>query len=178
FTSPYSKTVSAPVHISLNDLKDELKPELFNQGWIPVAYLLEGAFTSLFKNRFLPKGMDKNLFLPDGKPSRIIVCSDGDLLRNEINPRSGQPYELGYDPFMQNTFANGDFLENSLAYLFEEDGLILARNKEIKIRPLDSFRIKVEKQFWQVLNLFVPLAILMLIGILKFYLRKRKYTRF
>jgi ABC-2 type transport system permease protein len=178
FTSIYSRKVAAPVHISLNDLKEELKPEYFNQGPFPVAYLLEGSFTSLYKNRPLPQGVDPQNFTENGKASKIILCSDGDLLRNEINQRNGQPLELGYDPFVQNTFANAPFMENALSYLLDENGLILSRAKEIRIRPLDQVKIDERKAFWQALNLILPLVLLLLFGILKFYLRKRKYTRF
>ncbi|MFC2125904.1 gliding motility-associated ABC transporter substrate-binding protein GldG [Bacteroidota bacterium] len=178
FSSVYSKNVAAPVHISLNDLKEKLKPEYFSQGPYPVAYLLEGNFTSLYKNRLLPEGSDPQSFLEDGVATKIIICADGDLFRNEINRRNGQPFDLGYDPFVQNTFANADFMENALSYLLDENGLILSRTKEIKIRPLDQVKIEDGKVFWQSLNIVLPLTILFLFGFLKLYLRKRKYTRY
>jgi len=178
YTSDYSRTVATPVHISLNDLKEELKPEFFNQGPIPVAYLLEGSFTSLYNNRILPERINSDEFVEQGMSTKIIICSDGDIFRNEINRRNGQPYDLGYDPFIKNNFANGNFLENALSYLLDEHGLILSRSKEIKIRPLDKVRIENNKSFWQSLNIILPLVILLLFGLLKFYLRKRKYSRF
>ena len=178
YSSNQSRNVAAPVHISLNNLREELKTEQFNQGPFPIAYLLEGSFSSLYKNRLLPEGNVAEEFIELGISTKIIICSDGDLFRNEINHRNEQPYELGYDPFIQNTFANADFLENALSYLLDEDGLILSRSKEIKIRPLDKVKIKEEKAFWQSLNIILPLVLLFLFGLLKFYLRKQKYTRF
>src|SRR5690606_19632176 len=51
FTSQYSRTVTAPVNVNVNELRRTLTAEQFTKPFVPVAYLLEGAFTSLFKNR-------------------------------------------------------------------------------------------------------------------------------
>jgi ABC-2 type transport system permease protein len=67
---------------------------------------------------------------------------------------------------------------NALAYLTNEGGLINARSKEIKIRPLDRERIKNERMKWQLINLILPLVLLLVIGIVRSVIRKRKYARF
>ncbi|MBC8111987.1 MAG: gliding motility-associated ABC transporter substrate-binding protein GldG, partial [Verrucomicrobia bacterium] len=51
FTSPYSKILNAPVMVSYNDARRDPDPKTFKQGNIPLAYLLEGSFHSLFANR-------------------------------------------------------------------------------------------------------------------------------
>jgi ABC-2 type transport system permease protein len=48
---------------------------------------------------------------------------------------------LGFDPFAKYTFANQELLLNAVNYLVNGDGLITARNKEVKIRPLDKEKI-------------------------------------
>jgi gliding-associated putative ABC transporter substrate-binding component GldG len=177
FSSNGSRKISAPVKVSVNDLR-ELNPESFTDGPQAVAYLLEGTFTSLFRNRFLPEGVEATPAIESSAPTKIIVVSDGDFVRNDINPRNGQPQQLGLDPFTRYTFANQDLVMNMVAYLVEEDGLIKARNKEVKIRPLDRQRIKESRVFWQVVNLVLPLALLILFGIGRAYYRQLKYTRF
>jgi len=67
---------------------------------------------------------------------------------------------------------------NMVAYLTDEGGLINARNKEVKIRPLDKEKIKIERSFWQVLNIGLPLLVLLIFGIARTYFRKLKYSRF
>jgi gliding-associated putative ABC transporter substrate-binding component GldG len=176
FSSPYSKSVSAPVVISLNDLRKEMSPEVFNQGSQPLAYLLEGVFTSVFKNRFLPEGYDKTNFIDKSKPTAIMVCADGDILRNEINPKTNTPYELGFEPFLQTEFANKDLITNTLSYLIDDNNLILSRNKEIAIRPLDKVKAAEQKLKWQIINLVVPILILIIYGFLRHYIRRRKYS--
>jgi ABC-type uncharacterized transport system involved in gliding motility auxiliary subunit len=85
---------------------------------------------------------------------------------------------LGYDPFTKYTFANQDLLLNMVAYLTNENGLIAARNKEVKIRPLDKQKIQSERTYWQMINLVLPLVLLLLFGLMWVYLRKAKYAKF
>jgi len=139
---------------------------------------LEGTFTSLFKNRFAPEGVPATKFLESSKPTRIVVIADGDLVRNEVNPRSGQPQALGFDPFTNYTFANRDLVMNILAYLTNDNGLIQARSKEVKIRPLDKDKIVHDRLFWQVVNIGAPLLLLVLFGVARAYWRKNKFARF
>lgn len=178
FSSPYSRKVIAPVKVGVNDLRKQLQDASFDQGVIPIAYLLEGQFTSLFKNRFAPEGVDTAGFRSQSKPTKIIVVSDGDLARNEINMREGKPLMLGFDPMLNYTFSNQDLLMNMIAYLTDENGIIAARNKEVKIRPLDKVKIQSDRVFWQVINILLPFIFLIVFGILRIYVRKRKYARF
>ena len=178
FTSAYSRNLKAPVKVSVADLRNNLNPDNLNQRHLPVAYLLEGRFTSIYKNRLLPQGISTVDFVERGQPGKILVISDGDIVRNEINPRTGQAQKLGFDPFTGNNFANEDLLLNAISYLLNDGGLITARAKEIKIRPLDQVKIANEKTKWQMINLLLPLLVLLLYGMLRYYLRVRKYSRF
>jgi len=177
FSSPYSRKVNTPVKISINDLRKNVNPESFNEGPVSVGYLLEGNFTSLFKNRFLPQGTDKTKTLEQGQ-SKIIIVADGDLARNDVNPKTGNPQQLGFDPFSNYTFSNQDLLLNMIAFLADEKGLINVRNKEVKIRPLDREKIRASRMYWQGLNLFAPLVVLILFGVARAFWRKRKYSSF
>jgi len=178
FSSPYSRKLAAPVKVGVDDLRKQLKDENFQGGKIAIAYLLEGEFTSLFKNRFAPAEVDTNGFKEQSAPSKIIVVADGDIARNDINPRENKPQQLGYDPFARYTFANTDLLLNMVAYLTDENGLIKARNKEVKIRPLDKEKIRNNRAYWQVLNIVLPLVVLIVFGLVLTYLRKRRYSNF
>ena len=178
FSSDYSRKVVAPVKVSVNDLRRNVKPENFSEGKIPVAYLLEGEFTSLYKNRFIPEGFDSKIFKDKSKPTKIIVVADGDVARNDVNPRNSQPQQLGFDPLTHYKFANQDLLLNMMSYLMDENGLIKARNKEVKIRPLDKEKIRNNRAYWQLINLGLPLVAVVIFGLGITYSRKRKYSNF
>lgn len=173
-TSPYTRVLSSPVSVKFNDLRNELNPDLYNKGPQPVAYLLEGEFTSLYRNRLLPNGVDQNSFKEKGAASRILVVSDGDYIRNEFDRE--QPQDLGYDPLQKVNYANKDFVNNALEYLLDDDGIINTRLKEIKIRPLDKVKVDNERTYWQVINLLLPLVVLVGFGVVRSIIRKRKYT--
>jgi len=177
-TSPYARKISTPVHINVNELRKNLRDADYTTQFIPVGVLLEGKFTSLYKNRFPPEGVGSTSVIAESVPTKIVVIADGDIARNDVNPRNNQPQPLGFDPMTNTTFANRDFLLNALAYLSDEGGLIQARNKEVKIRPLDKVKLKDERVKWQVLNLVLPLALVIGYGVLRFYLRKRRFAKF
>ncbi|WP_242918114.1 gliding motility-associated ABC transporter substrate-binding protein GldG [Pontibacter liquoris] len=178
FTSRYSRVLQVPVPVTLEEARMEVKPELFQAGPQPVGYLLEGKFTSLFRHRRAPQGAADQQVREQGVASKIAVFSDGDLVRNEIDPRTNRPYELGFDRYSNVTFANKELAMNTVHYLLDAEGLINVRSKEIELRPLDKVRVKEEKTYWQLLNLVAPLVLLLLFGLARFYLRKRKYARF
>ncbi len=178
YTSPYSRVASTPVVVNLEELRQAPQPENFRSGPQPVAYLLEGRFTSVFRNRILPGIADPATFVEKSVPTRMIVFADGDMIRNEVNRRTNAAFPLGYDPITEKTFANQDFVLNALSYLTDENGLITARAKEIQVRPLDPVKIQRESLRWQLLNLAAPLLLLAVIGVVKYYVRKRKYTGF
>jgi gliding-associated putative ABC transporter substrate-binding component GldG len=178
FSSQYSLSADFPVKVSLNDLRKDFNPETFNQGPIPLGYLLEGKFTSLFKNRMLPAGISSEARIDEGN-SKIIIVGDGDMMSSQINPKTDRPLPMGFDlASQQEAFANRDFLINSMAYLLNDQGIINARNKEVMIRPLDTVRIAGQRVQWQVFNLLTPLLLLLIYGVIRHFLRKRKYARF
>ncbi|MBX2894535.1 MAG: gliding motility-associated ABC transporter substrate-binding protein GldG [Cyclobacteriaceae bacterium] len=177
-SSVYARKITAPVKVTVNDLRRQMRDETFTNGPIAMGYLLEGKFSSLYKNRFAPEGVTTEGFREESLPTKLVVIADGDLARNDVNPRDGNPQPLGLDPFTQYTFANQDFLLNTVAYMLDENGLIKARNKEVKVRPLDKVKIKNERSYWQAINLILPVVLLIGFGIGKAYWRRVKYSRF
>ncbi|HEX6224566.1 MAG TPA: gliding motility-associated ABC transporter substrate-binding protein GldG [Chryseolinea sp.] len=177
-SSPYSRKISTPVHINVNELRKNLRDTDYATQFISIGIILEGNFTSLYKNRFPPAGLDASKVIEESIPTKVIIVADGDVARNDVNPRNGEPQPLGFDPITKTTYANKDFLLNTVAFLAQENGLIQVRNKEVKIRPLDKVKLKEGRIKWQVLNVAAPLILLISYGILRFYLRKRRFAKF
>jgi ABC-2 type transport system permease protein len=178
YTSRYSRILPAPVRVNFNEARLELNPRLFNKGQLPVGYLLEGHFASLYTNRLAPEKQQQVGFVETtDKAGKIVVVSDGDLIRNDVDKKKNQPYELGYDRFAGIKFGNKEFALNALDYMLDESGLIAVRTKEITLRPLDKVALKEDVTFWKLLNIVLPLVLLIGYGILRYYLRKRKYEK-
>ncbi|WP_340152483.1 gliding motility-associated ABC transporter substrate-binding protein GldG [uncultured Marivirga sp.] len=180
FTSDYTRKLKGPLHISFENLKEDMKPENFNLKNVPVAYLLEGEFTSAYQNRLPPEGKNESARKSISVENSIIVASDGDLLLSEINKRNGQAFPLGVDPYAKHpsNFANDQLILNMLNYLLDEDGLIISRNKELKIRPLDKVKVAEDKVWLQFINVALPILLIVVFGVLRYYWRKRKYAKF
>jgi len=83
---------------------------------------------------------------------------------------------LGYDRVTKLTYGNKDFVMNALDYLTDANGLITARNKEVRIRALDKVQVQENKKFWQGVNLLVPLLIIAIFGGIRYFLRIRKFA--
>lgn len=173
-SSKYSRIVTSPVRLSFNEARLNPLPEQYQKSFLPVAYLLEGKFISQYQNRMTPESDQKLAFKDRDKESKIVVVADGDLARNDTN-RKGDFFGLGYDRFTGTTFANKDFLMNCISYLLDENGVILAKNKSIALRPLDAPRIQKERSLWQTINIAGPVLFILGFGLFRLYLRNRKY---
>ncbi len=174
-SSNYTKVLNAPVRVALQMLSIEPNPQQFVKKNMLTAVALEGTFTSVFKNRLVAKNENAKL-LEESKPTRMIVVSDGDIIKNYFSKRDSIPQPLGYDRFTRRTFSNSTFIQNAVDWLADDYNLISARSKEVKLRMLDSGRIKKEKLRWQVFNIVFPTLLVILVGTFLFYRRKKKYA--
>lgn len=180
-TSQYSKTLSPPMVIMLKE--SELTPDekSFTKSRIPVAVLLEGVFTSAFKNRMTGNLVNDPTFRLKTTSSRtkMIVVADGDIIRNEVH-RSGKnliPQLLGQDPLTEQVFGNRDFLVNCVNYLADNNGLMDLRSREMKMRLLDKQVVKNNRLKLQLVNILLPILVVIASGVAYSFFRKRKYTR-
>jgi gliding-associated putative ABC transporter substrate-binding component GldG len=173
-SSPYSKVIGTPSVVSLEMIAEETSPKDYaNGGLIPVAALLEGSFTSVYNNRVLP--FKDATFLNKSVPTKMIVISDGDVIKNQID--KGAPIELGYDKYTSQYFGNKEFILNSVNYLLDDNGLINIRSKDVTLPLLDKQSVQDNYSQTQMLTVALPIVLLGIFGVLFTYLRKKKYNR-
>ena len=172
-SSPYSKLIGAPVDVNLNMVTERPEQTDFkNTGNIPLAILLEGKFKSTYTNRVLP--FPEKSFKSEGKSNKMIVVSDGDLIRNQLD-KNYQPLELGYDKWTNKLYGNKEFLMNCVNYLLDENGLINIRSKEVNLPLLDKEKVYQDYSLIQWITVGLPILFLAAFGFLFTHLRKRKY---
>jgi ABC-2 type transport system permease protein len=180
-TSAYSRTVSPPFMISLKEAEMTPDEKAFNKSYLPVAVLLEGRFPSAFRNRITSNMIkDKNFEVKtESSETKMIVIADGDIIRNEVrrNGTTETPGVLGQDKYTGEMYGNRDFLINCLNYLVDYNGIMALRSRELKLRLLDSSAIIKQRLKWQLINIFSPVFIVIVAGIMYNWLRKRKYTK-
>ena len=178
-TSDYTKVSPAPVFISLSMLRQAPDQRMFSQKGQNVAYLLKGTFESLYANR-MTAGITESKeigFKEVSEPTSMIVVADGDIIRNQFHIPKGYPLPLGFDQYTQITYGNKEFIENAISYLVDGEGLIGIRSRELKIRLLDTNKINQNAMLWQVVNVVLPSAIIIVFGFILAIIRKRKFTK-
>ena len=174
-SSKYSKIVGTPTEIDLKMVAERPEQKDFlSKGTYPVALLLEGSFHSVFENRVLP--FKEPTFSNKGKASKMIVVSDGDVVKNQLD-KNFQPMELGYDKWTNNFYANKEFLLNCVNYLLDDNGLINIRNKQVNLPLLDVQKVKANYFYAQLITIAVPILLLVVFGLLFTYIRKRTYGK-
>jgi len=185
-SSHNARTIGTPAIISLNENKNAPEDAMFKQHNIPVAVLLEGKFSSLYKNRIAQEIKDsmqaKGLsYLPESNiDGKIIIAADGDFVLNDASQKYG-PLPMGMNLYTLGSqyeyqFANREFLLNCLEYLTNNESIIQARNKEQVLRLLNTTKVEEEKTFWQFINIGLPVVLIALYGFLYAFVRKKKFT--
>lgn len=177
-SSKNSKVLNAPVRVDMRMMQLQPDETQFKNGFQPVAVLLEGEFESVFKNKLPPAiANSKEIGFKDhGVKTKMIVISDGDVIKNDIQTSSGKTYPLGYDKYTKQQFGNRDFILNCINYLCDDSGLIGIRSRELSLRLLDKKKIKQQRLKWQVINTAGPLLLVFIYSIFHYFRRRRKYA--
>ncbi|MCG2614633.1 gliding motility-associated ABC transporter substrate-binding protein GldG [Terrimonas sp. NA20] len=197
-SSAHSRTISTPALISFNENRNTPEDAKFNKNGIPVAMMLEGKFTSLYRNRASQAQRDSLAavgvdFRGEGtEPGKIIVVGDGDIVLNDMLPGENgnppQPLPMGWNRYTYREserqtdagryfvpVANREFLQTCVEYLVNNPAISETRNKDIVLRLLDSQKVKENRVMWQFLNIGLPVILVIIAGFIFQYIRKRKY---
>jgi gliding-associated putative ABC transporter substrate-binding component GldG len=184
-SSANSRTIEAPALISGAENRNATVDAAFNKKNLIAGVLLEGKFTSLFKNRISRQQMDSLEFY--GSPfqssnienNKMIIVSDGDIVLNGVY--KGQLLPMGINPYTVGTqyeyqFANRQFVNNCIEYLVNNAGLSEAKSKDYKLRLLDPKKTSEQRGFWELLNLALPVFLMIIFGLVYQAIRKKKYA--
>lgn len=180
YTSMNGKVLQVPLFVSLSQVNQRINEREFRISNIPVAVELSGEFQSVFRNRPLSGYNNSQPFEFKDKSAftRMIVVADADIIRNDVQRRPNGAYviPLGYDRFTNQTFGNKELVMNMVRYLNDDEGLMNLRSRDFKLRLLDRKAILQSRLKWQLINMLIPSAILVIGGFVWLYVRRRKYT--
>lgn len=175
-SSPFSRVLQVPALISLQQVEQEPDPEQFRGQPLITGVAMEGVFPKVFENRAMPEGVTGEISMDKARAAKMIVLSDGDILKNQVSAQDQSPFPLGFDRFTQQQFGNKTLLMNMVDYLTDDPSIIALRSREVKNYLLDRARVKSEKVKWQALNVGLPLILLAVTGLIVHTYRKRKYS--
>jgi ABC-2 type transport system permease protein len=180
-SSVNARLLGSPAKIDFEFLQIAPDEKLFRKKNIPVAYLAEGPFRSLYASR-VPRSVSDSLaaqhyeiYPVAEKPGKLIVVADGDIALNQFSASSG-PLPMGMNAFTRYTYANKDFFLNSLEYLVNPSDILQTRSKEYTLRLLDPRRVKEQRTQWQLVNIALPILLLIGFGWAYQQLRRRRYA--
>ena len=178
-SSGNSRVVPSPHRVSLGILENPPTETSFKNPNTAVAVLLEGNFESVFKNRITPKSNGFK-FKEMGDKGKVIVVSDGDIIRNDVSEKTNNLYPLGYDKFGRFIYGgNKTFIMNAVHYLCDNNqDLILSalKTKELKIRLLNKVKIQKYRTMIQLLNVLLPVFLILFFGFIYNFSCKRRYV--
>lgn len=181
-TSSSSRSREVPLYISMEEVTVQPDPALYNEAELPVALLIEGVFSSLYKNYPVPSGVypPSSVVVAESSPTSILVVSDGDIPANAVSVEQGllRPEKLGYDRYTKQTFGNLDFVMNAINQMCDETGIMELRSKEIKLRLLNR---EITGQpdrllIWKLINTLMPMLLVIFTGILLQFVRRKRYA--
>ena len=178
-SSPFSRKNEAPMQVSLRMIDITPSREFFNRSNLIVGVLLEGKFSSVFKNRMTDQlGMPAGFHLAaESVPTQMAVFSDGGLLSNKVSRTAGKEpaiSPLGYDRVSKITWGNRDFFYNLVQYMSDDASLVSLRGKSWQLRLLDKVKVNDQGNLIKWVNLLLPLLLVILGGVLFWWSRKRK----
>lgn len=178
-TSRYTKVVQAPTFVSLTEIHHKPQQKDFSKSFLPVAIAQEGQFPSAFSNRPSPTGVKAVTTPKTSKHTRMVVVADGDIIRNKVRFKNTNPQiiPLGIDEMTERIFDNKQFLVNTINYLCDDEGWMALKGRNYSLKLLDKATIAEEATFWKLLNIFLPLIITILGGILFVWYRKKAFTQ-
>ena len=181
-SSPLSKELRAPVRVDLQLLA--FNQQYFENGASPertMAMILEGKFPSAFRDQ-TPDAIKKDpniAFRDKSLATKMIVIADGDIAYNDVDMRSGKPMPiaLGYDPqFRRVLYDNKEFLMNCMNYLLDDQALISVRSRTIELRKMAEEKIQTSGGTIKILNTIAPILLVLVIGVIQFVWRKKRWT--
>ena len=154
----------------------------------PLALLLEGEFTSHYKGRITDKYVNDPSanYIEKSKANKMVIIGDGDLIRNELGmSEKGQllPYGLQFEPLVRDQnnqvatmYGNGIFFTNLMDRMMGNDHLISLRSRMKTVRLLNREEVSLNRKSWQTFNLTIPVILVILLGLLQWYIRRRKFA--
>lgn len=178
-SSPFSRKNEAPMQVNLGMIDRVPSREFFNRSNLIAGVMLEGKFSSVFKNRMTDQlGMPADFRLAvESVPTQMAVFSDGGLLSNKVSRTAGKEpaiSPLGYDRVSKITWGNRDFFYNLVQYMSDDASLVSLRGKSWQLRLLDKVKVSNQGNLIKWVNLLLPLLLVILGGVLFWWSRKRK----
>lgn len=161
-----------------------------------LAAVAEGKFDSAFKTRLPPEFKNqKELKHKDAssEEGKVFVVANSRMITNTydslLNP-SGTEYmyrpKQGPNELLQDRelasmriphlFGNQDFFMNLVDFMMGDRSVLDIRSKQIEIHAIDNEKVVESANFYKVVNLGIPILIILVLALVMFLIRRKKYA--
>lgn len=163
---------------------------------ICLAGLSEGKFDSHFKNRLtddFAKNPESGFLTSSKEEGKVLVVANGSFIANYYDSMPGKNGQMMYRPISFNNlrydevmaqmrmqpliYGNQEFFQNVVDYMMGDNSVLNIRSKQIDIHPIDKEKVKNQRMKYILINVALPSTLIILLAILLFYLRRRRYAR-
>lgn len=163
---------------------------------ICIAGMSEGKFDSHFKNRLIDefaKNKESGFITRSTEEGKVLVVANGSFIANYYDSMPSKTGKMMYRPISFNNlrydevmaqmrmqpliYGNQEFFQNMVDYMMGDNSVLDIRSKQIDIHPIDKEKVKDQRTKYMLINVVVPSFFIILLAILLFYLRKRRYAR-
>nr|WP_294862435.1 gliding motility-associated ABC transporter substrate-binding protein GldG [uncultured Fluviicola sp.] len=163
---------------------------------ICIAGMSEGRFDSHFKNRLIDefaKNKESGFITRSTEEGKVLVVANGSFIANYYDSMPSKTGKMMYRPISFNNlrydevmaqmrmqpliYGNQEFFQNMVDYMMGDNSVLDIRSKQIDIHPIDKEKVKDQRTKYMLINVVVPSFLIILLAILLFYLRKRRYAR-
>lgn len=163
---------------------------------ICVAGMSEGRFDSHFKNRLIDefsKNPETGFITSSKEEGKVLVVTNGSFIANYYDSMPSKTGQMMYRPISFNNlrydevmaqmrmqpliYGNQEFFQNIVDYMMGDNSVLDIRSKQIDIHPIDKEKVKNQRMKYILINVALPSLLIILLAILLFYLRRRRYAR-
>ncbi len=163
---------------------------------ICVAGMSEGRFDSHFKNRLIDefsKNPESGFITSSKEEGKVLVVTNGSFIANYYDSMPNKTGKMMYRPISFNNlrydevmaqmrmqpliYGNQEFFQNIVDYMMGDNSVLDIRSKQIDIHPIDKEKVKNQRMKYILINVALPSLLIILLAILLFYLRRRRYAR-
>lgn len=160
---------------------------------IMLGAIVEGEFTSTFKNRLVSDYADNPdaVFVEQSvNPGKLMVISNGTFFKNTYYDSIFVPEEGAYryvprypkgkeidELFGGSAMGNFDFFQNCVDYMLGESTLLAIRSRTIDLHPTNKLKIENDGGYYKFINIFIPVLFVILLSVVILLRRRYKYAQ-
>lgn len=185
------------VELNMASNFDPITPILYskekNTNSICFAATSNGKYNSYFNNRIVADFINNpdSKFLSESKEdSKIFVVSNGTFLANSYRmsqTRNGPKVDYkGFNELKINIddrslnnkrlIGNQDFFLNIVDFMMGDEYMLDIRSRQIDVREIDKAKVQLNANYYKTINLLIPISLILLLGLIMNFVRKKKYT--